>query len=155
MSWVRSPGWEPKNFQNWPSSAETQQPVDRMRHRARGVLCSVFSDKATKTPSTIHYNESHVTLENSMKCIALSTDWFYKQVAGTRVASFREQMSKYHEHWFLIRWKCPINLVWFGAHLRPCTLNAWPDDLLSDKSFKCLFWLSKTQMWSQKFELKI
>ena len=29
---------EPKNFQNRLSSAETQQPVDRMQRKARGCL---------------------------------------------------------------------------------------------------------------------
>ena len=43
-AWVQIRGGEPKNFQNWLSSAETKQPVDRMQHKARGnvvldVLC--------------------------------------------------------------------------------------------------------------------
>ena len=37
-SWVRTPGKEPKNFQNWLSSAENHQPDDRMQHKARGCL---------------------------------------------------------------------------------------------------------------------
>ena len=35
---VQTQGGEPKNFQYRPSSAETQQPVDRMRRKARGCL---------------------------------------------------------------------------------------------------------------------
>ena len=37
-AWVQIPGGETKNFQNWLSSAETQQLVDRMRRKARGYL---------------------------------------------------------------------------------------------------------------------
>ena len=35
---VQTTGGEPKNFQTWLSSAETQQPVDRKRRKARGCL---------------------------------------------------------------------------------------------------------------------
>ena len=35
---VRTLGGEPTNFQNSPSSAVTQQPVDHMRHKAKGCL---------------------------------------------------------------------------------------------------------------------
>ena len=35
---VQSRGGEPKNFQYRLSSAESQQPVDRMRRKARGCL---------------------------------------------------------------------------------------------------------------------
>ena len=35
---VQSQGGEPKNFQYRLSSAESQQPVDRMRRKARGCL---------------------------------------------------------------------------------------------------------------------
>ena len=35
---VQSRGGEPKNFQYRLSSAESQQPVDRMRREARGCL---------------------------------------------------------------------------------------------------------------------
>ena len=35
---VQTRGGEPKNFQYRLSSAETQQPVDRMRRKARGCL---------------------------------------------------------------------------------------------------------------------
>ena len=35
---VQTQGREPKNFQYRLSSAETQQPVDRMRRKARGCL---------------------------------------------------------------------------------------------------------------------
>ena len=35
---VQTQGEEPKNFQYRLSSAETQQPVDRMRRKARGCL---------------------------------------------------------------------------------------------------------------------
>ena len=34
---VQTPGGEPKNFQNGLSSAETQQPVDRMLHKLEGT----------------------------------------------------------------------------------------------------------------------
>ena len=37
-AWVQTPGGEPENFQTRLSSAETQQPVDRMRRKARGCL---------------------------------------------------------------------------------------------------------------------
>ena len=33
-AWFQTMGWEPKNFQNWLSSAETQQPFNWMRHKA-------------------------------------------------------------------------------------------------------------------------
>ena len=36
-----------KNCQNWLSSAETQQPVDRMQHKAEGALHSVFCAEAS------------------------------------------------------------------------------------------------------------
>ena len=35
---VQTRGGEPRNFQYRLSSAETQQPVDRMRRKARGCL---------------------------------------------------------------------------------------------------------------------
>ena len=35
---VQTQGGEPKNFQYRLSSAETQQPVDRLRRKARGCL---------------------------------------------------------------------------------------------------------------------
>ena len=35
---VQAPDGKPKNFQHRLSSAETQQPVDHMRHKATGCL---------------------------------------------------------------------------------------------------------------------
>ena len=49
-TWVQTRSGEPKNFQYRLSSGETQQPVNHMRHKARGSLTQCSMLRQVKDP---------------------------------------------------------------------------------------------------------